>query len=196
MLGGGPGTYIPDCVGGSGAGRAFGGVGGRGKFGGSVGNGIFGGGTGGGRPIAVMARLGVMNFCSAGICVCSCDAPPTSETDGWEISVLDVSAWGLEVRLPGTKDGVDATARTGRDGLRRNGAGEVRACTDIGRRGCVVWAAGCEVGPMLVETGGGLAGAVTDRIPLTLNRIGAGLEVDVNDDRRRGAALACSVCCC
>jgi hypothetical protein len=49
---------------------------------------------------------------------------------------------------------------------------------------------------MFIETDGGLTGAVTDRTPLTLNRIGAGLENDVYDDRRRGAALACSVCCC
>jgi hypothetical protein len=52
--------------------------------------------------------------------------------------MLDVSTCGLDVRLPGTKDGVDATARTGREGVRRNGAGVVRACTDIGRRDCGV----------------------------------------------------------
>jgi hypothetical protein len=38
-----------------------------------------------------MVRLGVINFCSVGVCVCSRDAS-TSETDGWVISVLDVSA--------------------------------------------------------------------------------------------------------
>jgi hypothetical protein len=136
MLGGGPGTDMPGDVDGSGGRGAFGGVGGRGRFGGSVGNGIFGGGTGGGRPIAAMLRLGVMNFCSACACVCSRNAA-MPEADGWVVSRLDASTCGLEVRLPGTKDGVDATARTGREGVRMNGAGAVRACTDVGRRGCV-----------------------------------------------------------
>jgi hypothetical protein len=49
---------------------------------------------------------------------------------------------------------------------------------------------------MFAETDGGLVGAVTDRLPLTLSRIGAGPEVGVYDERRRGTALACSVCCC
>jgi hypothetical protein len=113
--------------------------------------------------------------------------------------VANEAIWGLEVRLPpGTNDGVDAMARMGRDGLSRNGAGDVRACTDIGRRDCdICWAeyAFCRYGLLFVEANG-LTGAVTDRLTFTFNIMGARPELDVKEDRRRGTDLNCSVCCC
>jgi hypothetical protein len=53
---------------------------------------------------------------------------------GLDCRLLSVGTIGLEVRRPGTNEGVDATARTGRE-LSRKGAGLfVRTCTDVGRR--------------------------------------------------------------
>jgi hypothetical protein len=113
----------------------------------------------------------------------------------------DAGVCELELRLLGTKDGVEAMARTGRDEVRRNGAGVVRACTEVGRRGWAAWPVDwnvcrCEVGPILVGIDGGPAGAVTERLTWTLIRNGAGPEFDVREDNRRGAILDWSVCCC
>jgi hypothetical protein len=48
---------------------------------------------------------------------------------------------------------------------------------------------------MFVEASG-LTGAVTDRLTFAFNNRGAGPEVGVKEDRRRGTALNWSVCCC
>jgi hypothetical protein len=140
MFGGGPGRGMleDDSRGWEGGGGKgiLGGVGGGGRFGGRVGNGISGGGAGGGRPMAVMLRLGATNFCSTS--GCGCFNTVELETDEGTFWKLDAGDCGLELRLLGTKDGVEATARTGRDEVRRKVAGVVRACTEIGRRGCTV----------------------------------------------------------
>lgn len=62
---------------------------------GGVGRGRSGGGMGGGKLIAAILRLGTTTGCCTGC-------------------PFDAKTMGLDVRLPGTNEGVEATARTGR----------------------------------------------------------------------------------
>jgi hypothetical protein len=107
MLGGGAGR--PMLGGGGGSGMLGGGVGEVGLRGG-VGSGMVGGGAGGGRPMDARLRLGVMVFCCAKAC---CRSASTLGVGLW-LAVSDAGVGALDIRRPGTKDGVDAIARIGR----------------------------------------------------------------------------------
>ena len=115
-VGGGVGRF---AVGGDVGKGLFGGSVGRVMLGGGVGRGILGGGTGGGRPTAGIFRLGPVLF--RDFCAC-CDALGALGGTGV-----------VESLRPGTNDGVEDMARTGREDDKK-GAGSERIWTDVGRR--------------------------------------------------------------
>jgi hypothetical protein len=108
-----------------------GGGGGSGKLAGSVGSGIFGGGAGGGIAKDGVLRRGVMLFSEARA------NDRKAPVLGLDCNTGGSSAGGFDARLPGTKEGVEAIARTGRVEDIRNGAGMVRVWKEVGRRDCV-----------------------------------------------------------
>ena len=121
----------------------MGGVGGRGMFGGGVGcdilgggggSGMSGGGAGGGSASTGMLLRGMMFF--AVVCPCaSWFSAPTLVLWGRPWSGLVGAGEVLEALLPvpGTNEGVEEMARTGRTEDKK-GAGLDRTCTDVGRR--------------------------------------------------------------
>jgi hypothetical protein len=113
----------------------FGGGVGYDELGGGGGSGISGGGAGGGSASAGMLRRGVMCFGRVGACA-SGFSKPTLGLCGMLSSRFVGEGEVLEALLPvpGTNDGVEEMARTGRTEV-ENGAGLGRACTDVGRRG-------------------------------------------------------------
>jgi hypothetical protein len=136
--------------------------GGSAILGGSVGSGMFGGGIGGGNANAEGLRLlptigccccpwgsgdvllGGGIACADGLrllpiiggCCCSCGSGDILLV-GLALSLVGDGSGGFDNRLPGTKEGVEATALIGRFDDRRKGAGLVRPCTDW-RRECDV----------------------------------------------------------
>lgn len=101
------------------------------------------------------------------------------------------------MRRLGTKDGVEAMARMGRE--ERKGAWSAgRICTEAGRRSALDWLAeerlcGLVVGVMLEAAEGGRTGAVTDRLELMPTGNCAG--VGVREDWRRETIVEASPCC-
>ena len=99
-------------------------------LGGGGGSGVSGGGMAGGRAMAAMLRLGARPLSWAIVWAWT----RSVSMPGLDCKLLGVGTIGLDVRRPGTNEGVDATARTGRE-FKRKGAGLfVRTCTDVGRR--------------------------------------------------------------
>ena len=101
----------------------------------------------------------------------------------------------FEARRPGTNEGVEDMARTGRDEDRK-GAGSDRICTEVGRRRASDDCAGLglEFDVWFAVTDVGLTGAVTDRLTLIPKGSGAGADVGVSEDWRRGMTMVPSPC--
>lgn len=117
----------------------------------------------------------------------------------WRGRVVDTLRCELEARWPGTNEGVEGTARTGREDDRK-GAGSERICTEVGRR--KVWGegkadegmVGLDVGEGLPEAEGDLAGAVTERLTWIPSGRGAGVVIGVREDCLRGTTMEPSAC--
>jgi len=165
-----------------------------------VGRGIVGGGAGGGKPKLGMLRLGVVMACIWYRCASACCLSVSMLGTDCRGRAVGVRVWVLEARWPGTNEGVEGIARTGRE-EERKGAGSDRIWTEEGRRnGCGDGRAdggmvGLDVGEGWPAAEGDLAGAVTERLTLMPNGRGAGAVVGARDDCLRGTIMEPSACC-